>query len=101
MSPPMPSMPGAPGSGGAAGPPSDFSTLVAPAPAGPNPEAARIVSFMTSIRDMHMQIDSIAGEFPEASEDLEKAKTALTNSMSKVAASQSSPAQMTSQPPTF
>lgn len=81
--------------------PTDFSSLLSAQPQpGPNPEAQRVVSYMTSIRQIHTQLETLAASFPEASEELDKAKTFLTNSMSRVAASQVSPAQTQPQPAT-
>jgi len=42
-------------------------------------------AYMTQIRTLHMGIDALAQDHPEAAEDLNMAKNSLTNSMSKVA----------------
>jgi hypothetical protein len=55
---------------------------------------------MEQVRNISIMIDTLAGQFPDASEDLNNAKTALVNSMSKVATSMSQPSGA-GQPPTF
>ncbi len=68
-------------------------------PAGPTPDQ-RVAGYMDQVRNLHMQIDALATDHPEASEDLGKAKQALTDSMSKVAAALTQPSQ-SPQPQTF
>lgn len=67
--------------------------------AGPSPDQ-RISAYMDQVRNLHIQIDALATDHPEASDDLGQAKQALTNSMAKVAAAQAQ-TQGTPQPPTF
>lgn len=67
--------------------------------AGPSP-AQRLSAYMEQVRDVTIQIDALAQDHPEASEDLNNAKTALTNSLSKVSAS-AAQQQTAPQPPTF
>jgi hypothetical protein len=66
---------------------------------GPTPDQ-RVAGYMEQVRNISIMIDTLAGQFPDASEDLNNAKTALVNSMSKVATSMSQPSGA-GQPPTF
>jgi hypothetical protein len=95
----LPSMPGSPSQPT----PGNVSTLLGNQPAqpapGPTPEQ-RVQAYMDQVRALHMQIDALALDHPEASEDLNTAKNALTNSMSKVASAMTQPEQQP-QPPTF
>jgi len=107
MSPSLPPMPqgGAPGTGAPTPPPQGtaMSPLSAgqtvPNTAGPTPDQ-RVSGYMEQVRNISIMIDTLAGQFPDASEDLNNAKTALVNSMSKVASSMSQPSGP-GQPPTF
>jgi hypothetical protein len=55
---------------------------------------------MEQVRNLHMAIDALATQHPEAANDLNDAKNALTASMSKVAVSSASP-ESAPQPQTF
>lgn len=66
---------------------------------GPTPQM-KVQAYMDQVRNLHMNIDALAQDHPEAAEDLNNAKNALTNSMSKVASAMVSPDQ-NPQPPTF
>lgn len=66
---------------------------------GPTPDQ-RVSGYMEQVRNLSVQIDALAGQFPDASEDLNNAKTALLNSMAKVATAMSQPSG-SGQPPTF
>lgn len=57
---------------------------------GPTPQE-KVQAYMTQIRQLHMGIDALAQDHPEASEDLNMAKNSLTNSMSKVATAMMNP----------
>lgn len=46
---------------------------------------------MNQVRELHMQIDALAQDHPEAANELNEAKNALTNSMAKVASASASP----------
>lgn len=97
FAPPIPGGPGglppspAPAPGG---PPPGLSGLVGgvpnAVPQGPSPQQ-RIADYMGQVRELHMQIDSLAQDHPEAADDLNQAKNALTNSMSKVASASTAP----------
>lgn len=86
----LPPMPGAPPPQGAGvgsllgGPPVNLPQT------GPTPQQ-RVQAYMDQIRSLHMGIDALAQDHPEASEDLLDAKNALTNSMSKVATAMTAP----------
>jgi hypothetical protein len=54
--------------------------------------------YMNQVRELHLTLDALAADHPEAAEDLNQAKNALTNSMSKVAAAGASP-EVSMQPP--
>lgn len=90
----------APGSGA---PPAGLSGMVggAPAatPAGPTPEQ-KVQAYMDQIRNVSLAIEALAQQHPEAANDLNDAKNALVNSMSKVASAMSSP-EGQAQPQTF
>lgn len=58
---------------------------------GPTPQE-QVQAYMDQIRALHMGIDALATDHPEASEDLNTAKNALTNSMAKVATAITAPA---------
>lgn len=66
---------------------------------GPTPQQMT-QAYMDQVRRLHIDIDTLAQDHPEAAEDLNNAKNALTNSMSKVATAMSAPSQGVS-PPTF
>lgn len=68
-------------------------------PTGPTPDQ-RVSGYMEQVRNLSIQIDALAGQFPDAAQDLNNAKVALVNSMSKVATAMSQPSGAT-QPPTF
>lgn len=104
MTPSLPPVPGGPNAAPApTGPPAGLTGLVGGVPTatpiGPTPEQ-KVQAFMEQIRNLHMTIDALAQDHPEAGEDLNEAKNALTNSMSKVATNVSSP-ETGPQPPTF
>jgi len=85
MAPFAPPIPGTP-------PPPDVANLVAPPVPVPSPSPQdRISNYMNQVRELHMTLDALATSHPEASEDLNTAKVALTNSMSKVASASASP----------
>lgn len=96
MAPPLPPAPGpaAPPPPGPAGPPPGISGLVGGAPnavpQGPSPQQ-RIADYMSQIREISMLLDALAQDHPEASDELNQAKNALVNSMSKVASASASP----------
>jgi hypothetical protein len=54
--------------------------------------------YMNQVRELHLTLDALATDHPEAADDLNQAKNALTNSMSKVAAASASP-DVSMQPP--
>lgn len=88
---------------GAGAPPPGISGLVGgvptATPAGPTPEQ-KIQAYMSQIRDITIQVDALAQQHPEVANDMNDAKNALINSMSKVASAMSSP-EGQPQPPTF
>lgn len=98
--PPGPQAPPPPSPGQA---PSGLSGLVGGVPqgqpVGPTPDQ-KVQAYMEQIRNLHMTIDALAQDHPEAASDLNDAKNALTNSMSKVASAMSSP-ETGPAPPTF
>ena len=86
----LPSMPGQ-----APTPQPGVGSLITPGAlpqTGPSPQQ-RVQAYMDQVRGLHMSIDALATDHPEASEDLNNAKNALTNSMSKVATAMTSPDQ--------
>ena len=105
FAPPPPSAPGAPAP--SAPPqnqaPAGISGLVGGVPnaqpPGPTPDQ-KVQAYMEQVRNLHMGIDALAQDHPEAASDLNDAKNALTNSMSKVASAMSSP-ETGPAPPTF
>ena len=68
-------------------------------PPGPTPDQ-KTQAYMEQVRNLHMAIDALAQDHPEASSDLNDAKNALTNSMSKVSSAMTSP-EAGPAPPTF
>lgn len=84
-------------------PPAGLSGLVGGVPnaqpLGPTPDQ-KIQAYMEQVRNLHMAIDALATDHPEAANDLNDAKNALTNSMSKVASAMSAP-ESGPQPMTF
>jgi hypothetical protein len=89
MTPSLPPVPGQPPS--PPPPPGGMSGLVPPpAPVAPGPNQA-VAAYMEQIRNLHMQIDALANQHPEAAESLNKAKLALADSMSAVATNSGSP----------
>jgi len=68
-------------------------------PVGPTPDQ-KVQAYMEQVRNLHMSIDALAQNHPEAANDLNEAKNALTNSMSKVATGMTSP-ETGPMPPTF
>lgn len=66
---------------------------------GPTPQQ-RVQAYMEQIRAVHMSIDALAQDHPEAAQDLNDAKNSLTQSMSKVATAMSQPEEQPA-PPTF
>lgn len=106
MTPSLPPMPGGGQPSPQAAPqqdPNQISPLSAgqpiPATNGPTPDQ-RVAGYMEQVRNLSIQIDQLANQFPDASQDLNNAKIALVNSMSKVATSMSQPSGA-GQPPTF
>ena len=104
FAPPPPGPPQAPPpQPNAGGPPPGLSGLVggvpSPAPVGPTPDQ-KVQAYMDQVRNLHMAIDALAQDHPEAANDLNDAKNALTNSMSKVATNMTSP-ETGPAPPTF
>lgn len=110
MTPSNPGLPPLPQGGGLPpqapatppGPGSNVSSLTPGqplAPAGPTPDQ-RVAGYFEQVRNLSIQIDALASQFPDASQDLDTAKTALLNSMSKVATAMSQPSGG-NQPPTF
>jgi hypothetical protein len=98
---PFPQIPQPPGSQ-ASPPPGGGNPLLgtnAIPPAGPTPDQ-RLTAYMDQVRNISIQIDSLAQSHPEASQELNQAKDALTNSLSKVSAA-TAQMQSTPQPPTF
>lgn len=103
----FPPMPGQAGPGAQQAPPQqgpatglvDPGSQASPS-TGPTPEDLA-QQFMVSIRDLHMKIDALAGEYPAASKSLRQAKQALTDSMTAVAGSLSQTNGPASQPRTF
>ncbi len=93
-----PSPPPAPGA-----PPPGLSGLVGgvpnATPLGPTPQQ-KAQAYMEQVRNIHMEIDALATDHPEAASDLQDAKNALTSSMSKVASAMSGP-EGQPQPMTF
>ena len=77
----------------AGGPPAGISGLVntpQAQPQGPTPDQ-KFQAYAEQVRTLHSAIDALALDHPEASNDLNDAKNALTNSLSKVATSATSP----------
>lgn len=105
FAPPPPTPPGAPApsappSQGA--PPAGISGLVNGSqtpPPGPTPDQ-KFQAYAEQIRTLHSAIDSLALDHPEAANDLNDAKNALTNSLSKVATNSNSP-ETGPAPPSF
>lgn len=92
---PFPNIPGNPPPAPAQGPPGQSSLLggtSVPKPAGPTPDQ-RTAGYMDQIRNIHLQIDALANQYPAASDELGQAKVALANSMAKVAAAMAQPEQ--------
>lgn len=85
------------------GPPPGLSGLVGGVPnaqpVGPSPEQ-KVQAYMDQIRNISIQIEALAQQHPEAANDLNDAKNAIVNSMSKVASAMTSP-EGQPQPPTF
>ena len=83
--------------------PAGISGLVGGAPTntpvGPTPQE-KVQAYMEQVRNLHMAIDALAQDHPEAANDLNDAKNALTQSMSKVATAMTSP-EAGPAPPTF
>ena len=100
---PMPPQGATPAPGPPQAAPAGLSGLVqggpSATPLGPTPDQ-KIQAYMEQVRGIHMQIDSLARQHPEAAKDLNDAKNALTQSMSKVATSVGSP-EGQPQPQTF
>lgn len=101
FAPPPPGPPGA--TPGGPQPPAGISGLVGGAVTSPQPGPTpdqKVQAYMEQVRNLHMAIDALAQDHPEAANDLNDAKNALTNSMSKVASAMSSP-ESGPAPPTF
>lgn len=96
FAPPPPSLPGAPPPSAPPAPgaaPAGISGLVSGnqvAPPGPTPDQ-KFQAYAEQVRGLHSAIDALALDHPEASSDLNDAKNALTNSLSKVATASTSP----------
>ncbi len=93
-----------PGGPSAPPPPSTTSQLLgtsaAPTPPlGPTPDQV-IAGYMDQVRSLHITMDGLATQFPAAGADIQTAKSALANSMAKVASSLAQPEQSPG-PPTF
>ena len=75
-------------------PASGISGLLGPKPnlpqTGPTPQE-KVQAYMTQIRQLHIAVDALAQDHPEASEELNDAKNSLTNSMAKVASAMTAP----------
>ena len=108
FAPPLPGGPGSPQvppppPPNPGGPPPGLSGLVGgvpnATPLGPTPDQ-QVEAYMEQVRNLHMAIDALATQHPEAANDLNDAKNALTASMSKVAVSSASP-ESAPQPQTF
>lgn len=86
---------------GQAQPASGIGALLGPqqAPQGPSPQQ-RVQAYMDQVKALHDGIDALAQDHPEAGEELNTAKQALTNSLAKVASAMSSPSA-SPQPQTF
>lgn len=88
---------------GAGQPPPGISGLVGgvpnSTPVGPSPDQ-KIQAYMELIRNLTIQIEALANQHPEVANDMNDAKNALINSMSKVAAAMTSP-EGQPQPPTM
>ncbi len=67
-------------------------------PLGGNDPQAQVNAFLSQIKQLNDQIDAIAGNHPEASDDFDNAKKSLQQAMAKVAATISAPTD-TPQPP--
>ncbi len=100
FAPPLPSAPGAPPDP-TQGPPPGLSGLVGgnpgAQPMGPTPQQ-RIANYAQQVMMLQAAMDALATDHPEASDELNQAKNALTASMSKVATMSTSP-DTGSQPP--
>jgi len=103
FAPPPPGPQGAPPPPGPSQAPAGISGLVGGVnntpPIGPTPDQ-KIQAYMEQVRNLHMAIDALAQDHPEAASDLNDAKNALTNSMSKIAVASTSP-ETGPAPPTF
>lgn len=106
FAPPVPASPGAPPPApppGAGQPPAGISGLVGGVPSqlptGPTPDQ-KVQAYMEQIRNLTIAIEALAQQHPEAANDMNDAKNALINSMSKVATAMQSPDQ-NPQPQTF
>lgn len=105
FAPPPPSAPGAPPPSAppSNGAPAGISGLVSgvnqSAPMGPSPDQ-KFQAYAEQVRGLHSAIDALALDHPEAANDLNDAKNALTNSLSKVATSSTSP-DVGPAPPSF
>lgn len=103
MTPSLPPMPGSAPPPDQNMAPAGLSGLVGGVPqqqpVGPTPEQ-KTQAYMDQVRNLHMAIDALAQDHPEAAQDLNDAKNALTNSMSKVATNMTSP-ETGPAPPTF
>lgn len=97
-----PSPPGTPPAPSPGGPPAGISGLVGGSPSqlpqGPTPQQ-RMEDYLVQVQELTMQIDALAQDHPEAADDFNQAKNALTNSMAKVAAANTTPDNI-AQPPT-
>jgi len=105
FAPPLPG-PGQPQTSptpGAGQPPAGLSGLVGgvptATPTGPSPEQ-KVQAYMDQVRNLSLSIEALAQQHPEAANDLNDAKNALVNSMSKVASASTSP-EGNPQPQTF
>lgn len=85
------------------GPPAGLSGLVqggpSATPQGPTAQE-KTQAYYEQVRNLHMAIDALAQQHPEAANDLNDAKNALNQSMGKVATAMASP-EGQPQPQTF
>jgi hypothetical protein len=90
---PIPPMPMSPMAQGSSAPPpaGGPASLLGPGASAPPSQSTPVVSpeqqseaFMMQVRELTMQIDGLAQNYPEIGEDMEIAKQALVNGMTKI-----------------